>query len=125
MKKMIVMVALGAMMLVSCFKGFSEEGQKAWEKFKDLGAKFESIEIADANFETAEEFEAAYAEFEKASEEMTSYLFEFTPAQADTFNTMREASAATYQQYVEMATAAVDEEAEGEEVEVEAEETEE
>lgn len=112
MKKMIVMVALGAMMLVSCNNGLSEDGQKAWNKFKDLAAKFESVEAADANFETAEEFEAAYAEFTEASTDMTQYVFQITEAQADSFKTMCDASAATYQQYAEMAAAAAAAEAE-------------
>jgi len=112
MKKMIVMVAVGAMMLVSCNNGLSEEGQKAWEKFKDLAANFESVEVADATFESAEDFEATYAEFQEASTDMASYVFEITEAQADSFKNICETCAATYQQYAEMAAAAGEEEAE-------------
>jgi len=112
MKKMIVMVAVGAMMLVSCNNGLSEEGQKAWEKFKDLAANFESVEVADATFESAEDFEATYGEFQEASTDMASYVFEITEAQADSFKNICETCAATYQQYAEMAAAAGEEEAE-------------
>ena len=120
MKKMILMVAFGAMMLVSCNNGLGEEGQKAWNKFKDLAAKFESVEAAEANFESAEDCEATYAEFQEASTDMAQYVFQITEAQADSFKNICETCAATYQQYVDEAAAATEEEeVEGEESEEE------
>ena len=106
MKKMIVMVAVGALMLVSCNNGLSEEGQKAWDNFKDLEATFESLEAADANYDSMEELNAGYEAFSEASTNMAQYVFQITEEQADSFKTICENCAAVYQQAQEMSQAA-------------------
>ena len=107
MKKIIFAIAAGAMMLVSCNnEGLSPEGQKAWDNFKDLAATFESVEAADANYDSAEDHDAGYAEFKAAVDNIQNYATEISETQADSFQTMCETCAATYAQSKEMIQAA-------------------
>ena len=86
MKKIIFSFAIAAMMASCIQKGLNEEGQQAWEKFKELSATFESTTTAYDTYETQEDFNAACAAWSKATEDMSIYLLDMTPEQLDSFN---------------------------------------
>ena len=119
MKKIFYVIALGAVMMVSCNSGLSPEGQKNWDKFKELSAKFESEEAVDANFESAEEFSAAVKEWNEAAQNMKNYVTEITPEQADSFEALANKCAPVLEKVSKMmqqaAEAGAEEAEEGEE----------
>ena len=86
MKKIIFTFAIAAMMASCIQKGLNDEGQQAWEKFKEISATFESTTTAYDTYETAEDFNAACAAWSKATEDMSTYLLDMTPEQLDSFN---------------------------------------
>jgi len=90
MKKIFYVIAAGALMMVSCNNGLSPEGQKAWNEFKELSAKFESEEAADASFQSSEEFAEGVKQWSEAAKKMQDYVLEITPEQADSFQKIAE-----------------------------------
>ena len=86
MKKVIFSFAIAAMMASCIQKGLNEEGQKAWEKFKEISATFESTTTAYDTYETQEDFNAACAAWSKAVDDMAIYVIDLTPEQLDSFN---------------------------------------
>jgi hypothetical protein len=124
MKKVIFSFAIVAMMASCIQKGLNAEGQKAWEKFKELSATFESTTTAYDTYETQEDFNAACAAWSEASKDMSAYLFDMTPEQLDSFNVTVEKVGAVVQQVQEEVNAqaeTVDEEEVVEDVEEEVE----
>ncbi|MBR7049236.1 MAG: hypothetical protein IKI16_05220 [Prevotella sp.] len=105
MKKSIFVVALGALMLVSCGK-MSPEAQKAWDHFKEVSAKLESEEAVEKNFEGVEDFNAAVKEWGEASAALKAYAAEFSEAQADSLNMYAEKCGAVIKNATEMLKAA-------------------
>ena len=102
MKKIFYVIVAGAMMMVACNSGLSPEGQKNWDKFKDLCSKLESEEAIDANFETQEEFTAAVKEWGEAAQKMKDYMLEVTPEQADSFEKLAEKCAPVVEKVSQM-----------------------
>ena len=90
MKKIFYVIAAGALMMVSCNNGLSPEGQKAWNEYKELSAKFESEEAIEANFQNSEEYAAALKQWGEAAKKMQDYILEITPEQADSFQKIAE-----------------------------------
>ena len=86
MKKIIFSFAIAAMMASCIQKGLNEEGQQAWEKFKELSATFESTTTAYDTYETQEDFNAACAAWSKAVDDMAPYVIDLYPEQLDSFN---------------------------------------
>ena len=122
MKKIIFSFAIAAMMASCIQKGLNEEGQQAWEKFKELSATFESTTTAYDTYETQEDFNAACAAWSKATEDMSIYLLDMTPEQLDSFNVTVEKVGAVVKQIQEEVNAPAepaDEEEAVEEEEVE------
>ena len=114
MKKIIFSIAI-VTMLASCIQqGLNAEGQKAWDKFKELSATFETTTTAYDNYETEEDFNAACAAWSKAVDDMAIYVIDLTPEQLDSFNVMAETVGATVKQVQEEVNAPA-EPAEGEE----------
>lgn len=101
MKKIIFSFAIAAMMASCIQKGLNEEGQQAWEKFKELSATFESTTTAYDTYETQEDFNAACAAWSKATEDMSIYLLDMTPEQLDSFNVTVEKVGAVVKQVQE------------------------
>ena len=86
MKKVIFSFAIAAMMASCIQKGLNAEGQKAWEKFKEISATFESTTTAYDTYETQEDFNAACAAWSKAVDDMAPYVIDLYPEQLDSFN---------------------------------------
>ena len=86
MKKVIFSFAIVAMMASCIQKGLNAEGQKAWEKFKEISATFESTTTAYDTYETQEDFNAACAAWSKAVDDMAPYVIDLYPEQLDSFN---------------------------------------
>jgi len=118
MKKVIFSFAIAAMMASCIQKGLNEEGQKAWEKFKEISATFESTTTAYDTYETQEDFNAACAAWSKAVDDMAPYVIDLYPEQLDSFNVMSETVGATVKQ-VQAEVNAPAEPVDEEEVEVE------
>jgi hypothetical protein len=125
MKKIFYVIAAGALLMVSCNKGLSPEGQKAWNEYKELSAKFESEEAVEANFQNAGEFSEAVKQWGEAAKKMQDYILEITPEQADSFQKIAESCepiikkvTATMQQAQEAGVDPEAQAAEGEEEEV-------
>ena len=125
MKKIIFSIAI-VTMLASCIQqGLNAEGQKAWDKFKELSATFETTTTAYDNYETEEDFNAACAAWSKAVDDMAIYVIDLTPEQLDSFNVMAETVGATVKQVqaeVNAPAEPADDEEEVEEEEIEVEE---
>ena len=90
MKKIFYAIAAGAMLMVSCNNGLSPEGQKVWNEYKELSAKFESEEAVDANFQNSEEYAEALKKWSETAQKMQEYVLEITPEQADSFQKIAE-----------------------------------
>ena len=90
MKKIFYAIAAGVMLMVSCNNGLSPEGQKVWNEYKELSAKFESEEAVDANFQNSEEYAEALKKWSETAQKMQEYVLEITPEQADSFQKIAE-----------------------------------
>ena len=97
MKKIIFSFAIAAMMASCIQKGLNEEGQQAWEKFKELSATFESTTTAYDTYETQEDFNAACAAWSKAVEDMAPYVIDLYPEQLDSNVTVENVGAVVKQ----------------------------
>ncbi len=114
------------MMFASCGAKMSPEAAKAWSKVKELAPALTSMEGL-AQFQTAEEWNAAVQNFNAAVQEMGKYDGQFPKEVADSFLNITKqfeetsmAAAANIQAQAEAAAAAA--QAEAEAVEGEAEE---
>ena len=101
MKKVIFSFAIVAMMASCIQKGLNAEGQKAWEKFKEISATFESTTTAYDTYETQEDFNAACAAWSKAVDDMAPYVIDLYPEQLDSFNVTVEKVGAVVKQIQE------------------------
>lgn len=85
MRKLIYVIAAGALMMVSCNEGLSPEGQKVWNHFKEISAQFESEEAFEASFDDVDSYVEALKDWGETAAEMQNYMLEISPEQADSF----------------------------------------
>ena len=90
MKKVLISFAIVAIMASCIQQGLDAEGQKAWEKFKELSATFETTTTAYDTYETADDFNAACEAWSAATRALEPYMIDMKPEQLDSCNQIME-----------------------------------